>query len=215
MKKALLLMLVLTFALSCGAFAKSLGLPNELINGSWEFGDDTAWLREGGDIVDLTSYFGNPGPAQGEVDTFGYATASSWGVNSGQITQDVYVAPGEYMVDLSGWLCVMDGGMIPSYAELQLLIDDQVVDSARVELAGSGDFTTTGWQYVEINWCGFVAGKKSARVVLFADGQGGGNWPWGIACADGIDLEECGNVVPEPASLLVLLGGLAAIRRRK
>ena len=212
MKRALLLTMALVFAASCGTSARSLGLPNELINGSWEFGDDTAWLREGGDIVDMPSYFGNPGPAPGEVDNFGYATASSWGVNSGQITQDVYVAPGEYVVDLSGWLLVMDGGAIASYAELQLLVDDQVVDSARLELIGPGSFQTTGWQYFEVNWTGFVAGKKSARVVLYADGQGGGEWPWGIACADGIDIEQ--RIVPEPAGLLVLLGALAAVRRR-
>jgi len=214
MRRILILVLVLTFALSCGAFAKSLGLPNELINGSWEFGDDTAWLREGGEIVNVNTWFAAPGPAPGETDDFGYGCASCWGIGSGQITQDVYVAPGEYMVDLSGWLYAMDTGGFESWIELQLLIDDQVVGSQVVSASGS----QTGWTYVEVNWCGFVAGKKSARVVAYVDGREdyvGYGSAWGIVYADGIDLEECGNIIPEPASLLVLLGGLAAIRRRK
>lgn len=213
MKKTLFVVLALVFALSAGAFARSLGLPNELINGSWEFGDDTAWLRQGGDIVNLNTWFAGPGPAPGESDVFGYGIASSWGINTGSISQNVYVAPELYEIDLSGWLCAKDGWGMPSWIELQLLIDDVLVDSQRVSASGS----ETGWQYVEIRWTGFVLGKKTVRIEGYADGREAGpnNWPWGIVYADGIDLEE--RIVPEPASMLVLAGGLAGlvIRRRR
>lgn len=211
MKKTLLVVLALVFALSASAFARSLGLPNELINGSWEFGDDTGWLRQGGEIVNLNTWFANPGPAPGESDVYGYGLASSWGTAGGNISQNVYIAPGTYEVDLSGWLQAKDGWGFPSWIELQLLVDDVLVGAQRVSASG-GD---TGWQYVEIRWQGFVLGKTTARIEAWVDGREAGpnNWPWGIVYADGIDLE----IVPEPATMLVLAGGLAglAIRRRR
>lgn len=213
MKKALLFVLALAFALSTGVMARSLGLPNELINGSWESGNDMGWWRQGGDIVDLRTWFGNPGPAPGELDVYGYGLASSWGVADGSISQDVYVEPGIYQIDLTGWLQAKDGGGFPSWIELQLTVDDQVVAAERVEASG-GD---TGWVYKEIRWVGFVAGKKDVHLVGHVDGReaGPGNWPWGIVYADGIDLEE--KIVPEPGTLLALAAGLAGIvvRRRK
>lgn len=218
MRRSLFVLLALTLALSTGALARSLGLPNELINGSWEMGSDLGWLRNGGDVVDLTTYFANPGPAPGELDLFGYGIASSWGINTGSISQDVYCAPDVYTVDLSGWLRVMDGGMAPSWIELQLLVDDVLVGAQRVQLAGAGGFTDTGWTYVEVRWAGFIAGKKTARVEGVADAWGGpGEWPWGIVVADGIDMEQIPGIIPEPCSLLALGAGLAAlaIRRRR
>jgi hypothetical protein len=213
MKRTLLLVLALVFALSAGAFARSLGLPNELINGSWESGDDMFWARQGGEIVNLDTWFAAPGPAPGQSDVYGYGLASCWGTADGSIYQDVYVMPGIYEVDLSGWLQAKDGYGFPSWIELQLLVDDVLVGAEQVSASGSD----TGWVYKEIRWTGFVAGKKTAKLVAHVDGREGGpgNWPWGIVYADGIDLEE--QMVPEPASILALVAGLGGlvIRRRK
>jgi hypothetical protein len=207
MKRTLLFTLVLLFALSASILA------NELLNGSWESGDDMFWWRLGGGIVNLNTWFANPGPAPGEADVYGYGLASSWGTADGSISQDIYVMPGVYTVNLSGWLQAKDGWGFPSWIELQLLIDDVVVAAQQVSASGAD----TGWVKKQISWTGFVAGKKTAKLVAHVDGREGGpiNWPWGIVYADGIVLEE--EIVPEPASILALVAGLGGlvIRRRR
>lgn len=207
MKKALFLVVALVFALSAGALA------NELYNGSWQSGNDEGWFRSGGNVVDTTSYFGNPGPAPGETDIYGYAIASSWGTGDGNIAQDIYVDSGLYNVTLGGWMRAMDGWGIPSTINLQLLIDDVLVNEQQVSASG-GD---TGWIFKQIDWTGNIVGKTTVKLVTHVDGQeaGPGDWPWGIAYADGISLEQ--TLVPEPASMLALAAGLVGmvIRRKK
>ncbi len=202
MTKALFLMLVLLFALSASA-----SLSNELTNGSWQSGDDTGWVRAGGEIVNLVSWFANPGPAPGEADVYGYGLATSWGTGDGSISQDIYSAPGVYDIFLNGWLCAKDGWGFSSWIELQLSIDDQIVAAEQVSASG-GD---TGWVSKQILWTGYIAQKKSVRIVAHVDGREAGpdNWPWGIVYADGIVLGQ--RTVPEPASVLALLTGIAGI----
>ena len=209
MRKVLLPIAVLVLALSTFAAA------NELINGSWELGDDSFWVRSGGEIVNLNTWFASPGPAPGETDVYGYGIASCWGISEGSILQEVYCDPGVYNVFVSGWLQAKDGGNTPSWIELRLLIDDQLVATERVEVAG-GD---TGWIRKSIAWTGPIAMKKTVQIAGRGDAWGGPNpWPWGIVYADGIVMTQ--ELVPEPSSLVALvssLGALAGIafRRRR
>jgi len=209
-----IIVLALVLALGNSAVAKSIGLPNELINGSWESGDDTAWMSDGGEVVDLNTWFMTPGRALGEVDDYGYGVVCAWYDAYGEITQDVSLVGAHRVIDLSGWLWAWDTGGVPSWIELQLLINGEVVGSQRVSASGG----MVGWTYVDIQWSGFVAGTCSARVigsVQASEDTIGFGTGWGVVCADGIDLEDGIPLSSEPTSLLVLLGGLAAIRRRK
>lgn len=209
MRKVLLPVVVLVLALSTFATA------NELINGSWELGNDSFWARSGGEIVDLTTWFANPGPAPGETDVYGYGIASCWGISEGSILQEVYCDSGVYNVFVSGWLQAKDGGVNPSWIELRLLIDDQLVATERVEVTG-GD---TGWVQKTINWTGPITTKKTVQIAGQGNAWGGpGEWPWGIVYADGIVMTQ--ELVPEPSSLMALVSGLGtlagiAFRRRK
>ena len=202
---------VLVFALAacllCAAsvtFARSLGLPNELINGSFENGW-TGWTNSGGVSLIGPGWFWGAGPHEGATAV---GAASNWGVTTGEITQIVPVAaPGIYEVDLTGWAWLFDNSNdwgFDSYVLAELTVDGVVVASRKV--SSMTDPMET-YNPIELRWTGYVEAFKDVHIVVVGDGRGGGGW--GVAATDDWDLEE--RLVPEPSSLLALLTGAAAL----
>ena len=206
MKKVLLLVWALTFALSATAFARSLGLPNELVNGSFEEGLG-GWTLEGRSGEQATQE-----PQDGQY-VFRSITSGNQPPPDGHLSQIVQVAPGYYEVDLSGWIkgYVLDGGYQPhpewGWMAVQLTIDGEVV----AEQMYQRDDT---WYYVELFWEGQVLQYKDVHIIWGTEPIG--DWrTFDVMLADGFDLEE--RIIPEPMSMLVVLGGLAGMiaRRRR
>lgn len=211
MKKTLVILLVLTFAMSAGAFARSLGLPNELLNGSWESGLFTpGWTKIAGAIYyEGDPNWSEPPRAPGESDIYYLGKPCTNLLRYAGAEQSVAKTAGTYTVDLSGWLCVLDTGSLPSWIEMSLKVDGVVVDTFRIT-ATESEIT---WTYHEILWTGYVASNVTAYVYGTVDGTGGTTTSY--IMADGFDLES--EIVPEPCTLMALAGGLVGlvIRRRK
>lgn len=213
MKRTCLLALGLLLVLSVSAVA------NELYNGSFsEPGDPVAaWQRNGGNyktdgwLAGTALFYAQDG------DGFFYGVTTQGGTKVGDVYQDVYLAaPGAYNVNLTCWADIADGGGVASWGELQLLADGAVVASQRLTFLGDGGSNpqSTGWQKLSVNWNGNTYGQLSAKFAFSLDGPAGG-WSWGQAYCDNFVMDA--TPVPEPASILALVGGLAGliIRRRR
>ena len=201
---------VLVFALAAcmvcaasAAFARSLGLPNELLNGGFENGV-VGWSGSGWSVIG-PGWFWGAGPYTGAK---GLGVAANGGISEAEITQIVPVAaPGVYQVDLSGWVWIFDNSDNPydqSWATVQITADGEVVAEKTLY---STENPRGQWIYVELTWQGYVEAFKDVHIVGHADGRIDG-W-WGVIATDDWDLEE--RLVPEPSSLIALLTGAAAL----
>lgn len=210
MKRILLIMVVLTFVLSAGAFARSLGLPNELINGSFEALNLVGWSVEGRmDGWDFPAPYGSLPHVARNVK--GYYSGA---IADGRLYQDVYVDPGTYEIDMSGYVkrYVLDSNfaMHPDWgwSRAELIVDGNVV-------ATSPNYPANDvMNYFELRWTGPVESYKRVAIV-WGTLNPGAYKTFDVMVCDDIDLEE--RIVPEPCSMLALIGGLAGlvIRRRK
>lgn len=172
------------------AGASSLGLPNEVFNGTFDEGF-IGWDVTGG--VELWN--------EGVPDTSAWCV-SNWGVDEGTIEQCWAVDPGYYIVDVSYYWKIWDNSpAYPSIVRVELTVDGEVV--ASVEHTEPLD----QWIYEEFYWEGWVECYKDIHIYLKGDGQGSDGW--GLAAIDVIDVEE--YIVPEPASIALLATGLAGL----
>ena len=153
----------------------------------------------------------DPGPAPGEQDNYAYCAEANFDCLRGIVTQEITVAtPGDYGFEFNGWYCVNDWSGLTSSVQFLLLADGVVVDDYL-----RWQDTGTTWHQVALDYHGFVSGSMTVRINVYADGDDHypGQSGYAGVFVDGLDLE--GRLTPEPASFLVLLGGLAAIPRRK
>lgn len=212
MRKLVVMVAVAALVLTCStAFARSLGLPNELINGGFELGNLTGWT-----VVNQPSGGSWDFPGADKEGT--KMARFVRGYNSGQypnasLNQDVYVDPGWYIIDLSGWVkryCLNSSfGLQPTWGwvKVVLTVDDNPIWESPQYAANDQ------WNYVEYVTPApvYVNEKKDVHIVW---GVTGNNYmTFDVLLADGFDLEE----VPEPCSMMVLFSGLGALvlRRRK
>ena len=208
MKKTLLIALALTFALSAGVFARSLGLPNELTNGSFEEPIEFPWQVEGRTVEQADQE-----PQDGAWVARSMNAYYSEDLPDGHLYQCFLADTGLYEVDFSGWVkryVLGDGfALMPDWGwvTVQLTIDNIVV----AEETWAADDT---WHYFELTAVGNVTCGKDVHI-LWGTAPGVGYKTFDVLLVDGLDLEE--RLVPEPVSILMVLGGLAglAIRRRR
>lgn len=208
MRKALLIALVLSFALSASAFARSLGLPNELVNGSFEEPIEFPWQVAGRTVEQADQE-----PQDGQFVARSVQGYYSDDLPDGHLYQCFLADTGLYEVDFSGWVkryVLGDGfALMPDWGwvTVQLTIDNVVV----AEQSWAADDT---WHYFELTAVAPVDCVKDVHV-LWGTAPGVGYKTYDVLLVDGLDLEE--RLIPEPMSMLVVLGGLAglAVRRRK
>jgi len=208
MRRALLFTLALVFALSVGAFARSLGLPNELINGSFEDPIVSPWQVTGRTVEQADQE-----PQDGAWVGRSMSAYYSEDLPDGHLWQCVVVPYGPYEIDFSGWVkryVLGDGfALMPDWGwvTVQLTVDNIVV----AEESWAADDT---WHYFELTATAPVDCVKDVHI-LWGTAPGVGYKTFDVLLVDGLDLEE--RIIPEPMSMLVVLGGLAslAVRRRK
>lgn len=206
MKRLLVFLAIAALAVSAvSASAQSL-----LINGSFEDGAPTpGWTITGGYPIERQTQ---------EPQSGSYAARSMKGFYSGtpeagSLFQTVALA-GTYDVVLSGAVkrYVLGDGYAP-HPDWGTVAVDLTVDGAVVQTQEFAADDT--WHNIQFAYNGPVQSNAGVNIRWGLTAAGGGNKTFDVMLADSFNLSA--TAVPEPASMLALLGGLAGlvIKRRK
>lgn len=159
MRKHVVALAIIALALTASAAsARSLGLPNELPNGSFEAGRQP-WQTDGGYPVEQATQE----PRDGQYVARSLTGYYSGGREPGHLYQCIVVPRGIYEVDLSGWVkryVLGDGYALQplwGWVEVQLTIDNIVVASQKWD-------ADDAWHYFELRWTGLVECAKDVHI---------------------------------------------------
>jgi len=205
------LVLVAAVALAAGiSSAASLGLENLLTNSGFETGDMTGWellMPTAPDIV--TSYFCGWTAAEGEWFA---GWASNWGYAQGKIAQTVAVPAGvPIIIDLSYFAALTNwhsgSYWIGSNMFVRVYNGEDLVYEQVIDPADPNQVPLPFWDYYQfISEAPITsAGTVSVEVEMVTYDA----MEWKIGVIDGFDLEI--EIIPEPATVALLLTGLAGI----
>lgn len=205
MKRLLVLLAVVAITVSASAAYA------QLVNGSFESGNLNGWTNTG--RTGSWDFPGGGDAKDGLKSARQIKGSFNTAIADGQLFQDQALASGLYDLSMSGWVkrYVLDG----SYAKhedwgsvkVELLADGVVVNSVTYA-------ATDAWNNFSLTGQANVSSKVTANF-LWSTATNGQWKTFDVVLVDGVNLTA--TAVPEPCTMLALLGGLAGlvIKRRK
>jgi hypothetical protein len=204
-----LLTIVLTLGVASIALA-DFGLPNDLLNPSFETGELDPWFVVEGADPEIA------GEAPPECGSKAVRTAANWGQKNSTIGQIIPAYPEQgppYMpkwVEFSGWVKTWQkGGHV---GDARVYFDIHQYGNLLWESPPM--YTDDTWEFFDYTLDPMVTGLICDEFMVTVRFEHLWALEWNVTWADCLDVQTF--CIPEPATIALLgLGGLALLRKRR